>query len=114
MIKEIKLKINDYQIDARKTAIYDSKYAIIYPVLGLCGESGEVAEKVKKVLRDSGGEFTDEKKEEIKKELGDIIWYIANVAADLGFTLEDICKTNLDKLFSRKSRNKLNGSGDER
>jgi len=103
---------NEYSEMANSTALYLDK--IIYPTLGLCGEAGEVAEKVKKVLRDSKGVFTEEKKEEIKKELGDVLWYINALSTDLGFTLEEVATLNIEKLFKRKSENKIQGSGDNR
>lgn len=83
-------------------------------VLGLAGESGEVADKVKKILRDKGGDFTDEDKGEIAKELGDVLWYIANVALYLDIPLSEVAKMNIDKLESRKKRGKLSGRGDNR
>lgn len=103
------LSLNYYQAQAYSLAKYPRKYAIIYPALGLTGEAGEVAEKVKKWLRDDTFNSDD-----IKKELGDVLWYIAALSADLGFSLEDVAQTNLDKLFSRKERNVLSGSGDNR
>lgn len=108
------MELNKYQKQAVSTAIYGAGVQIVYPALGLCGEAGEVAEKVKKVLRDNNGEFTDEKKIEIKKELGDVMWYISAISRDLGFTLEEICEANLEKLFSRRDRGVLQGSGDNR
>ena len=108
------LTINEYQNKAIATAIYGEGSSIIYPTLGLTGEAGEVADKVKKVLRDSNGEFTDEKKLEIAKETGDALWYIAALSRDLGYTLEEIAQMNLDKLASRKERNMISGSGDNR
>lgn len=106
--------LNDYQKDAMSTAIYGEKNKIIYPSLGLAGETGEVCEKVKKVIRDNDGVFSDEKKQELAKEIGDVLWYVANLSNDIGFTLEDIALMNRDKLFSRKERNVLHGSGDNR
>lgn len=106
--------INEYQDKAIETSIYGVGYEIVYPTLGLTGESGEVADKVKKILRDNNGEFTDEKKLEIAKEIGDVCWYIAALCRDLGFTMDEVCQMNLDKLASRKSRNKISGSGDDR
>lgn len=108
------MTINEYQNKAVKTAIYGSGNAIIYPTLGLSGESGEVADKVKKVLRDHNGEFSIETKVELAKELGDVMWYCAALSRDLGFTLEEVCKMNLDKLASRKARNMIGGNGDNR
>jgi NTP pyrophosphatase (non-canonical NTP hydrolase) len=108
------MNFNDYQKTAVSTAIYPNKYSIIYPALGLGGESGEVLEKVKKMIRDSDGMFTDESKLAIKKELGDVLWYVANLANDLNLELDDIANTNLEKLLSRKERGVLGGSGDNR
>jgi len=106
------MELNEYQKEAKKTAIYPSP--IIYPALGLCGEAGEVAEKVKKVLRDNKGLFTDEKRKEIAKELGDVLWYISNTASDIGFSLEEVAQGNIDKLKSRQDRSKISGNGDNR
>jgi len=86
----------------------------MYPALGLAGEAGEVCEKVKKMFRDDDGEVTPAKLEEIKKELGDVLWYIANLAADFGINLDEVAMLNLDKLFSRQKRGTLKGSGDNR
>lgn len=107
------MKINEYQLKAMETAIYPMP--IIYPSLGLAGEAGEVADKVKKVLRDKGGNFTHaETKHAIAEEIGDVMWYCATLSHDLGFTLEEICQMNYEKLKSRMERGKIHGSGDER
>ena len=104
-----------YQKQARKTAIYpDLGHNNIYPTLGLVGEAGEVAEKVKKVLRDKHGIFDDNSKQEIKKELGDVLWYLANLCSEFQFSLNDVAETNLDKLKKRAIRGKIPGSGDNR
>lgn len=108
------MTINEYQEGALRTAIYPESRCIIYPTLGLTGEAGEVADKVKKVIRDNNDEFTDERKQQIALELGDVMWYAATLAHDLGYSLDEICQMNLDKLASRMQRNKLHGSGDER
>jgi NTP pyrophosphatase (non-canonical NTP hydrolase) len=108
------MQINEYQNKAIETAIYGEGQKIIYPTLGLCGEAGEVADKVKKVLRDYNGDFTDAIRLEIAKELSDVLWYCAASARDLGYTLEEICKINLEKLQSRKERGVIGGSGDNR
>ena len=108
------LSLNEYQNKAIETAIYGEGSKIIYPTLGLTGEAGEVADKVKKVLRDNNGVFTDEKKLEIAKELSDTCWYIAALARDLGYTMEEICIINLEKLKSRQERGVIGGSGDNR
>jgi len=103
-----------YQQLVEKTAIYPKEHSILYPSLGLCGEAGEVAEKVKKALRDQEGVFSEEKKQEIKKELGDVLWYITALGRDLGFSLSEIAEANIKKLEDRVARNVLNGSGDNR
>ncbi len=108
------MTLNQYQDEAAKTAIYPKESRIIYPTLGLTGEAGEVADKVKKVIRDSNQEFTDQKREELMKELGDVMWYCAALARDLGYTLEEVAQTNIDKLRSRQERNIISGSGDNR
>ena len=104
-----------YQNKARKTAIYPNIGSNhIYPTLGLVGEAGEVAEKVKKIIRDKKGVFDKDSKFEIMKELGDVLWYIANLSSELGFTLNEVAETNLIKLENRSIRDKLTGSGDNR
>ena len=108
------MTFDEYQEKAIATAIYGKENAIVYPTLGLTGEAGEVAEKVKKVLRDNGGIFTAEKKEEIVKEIGDALWYCAALARDLGVSLEYAAVLNIDKLKSRQQRDKIGGSGDNR
>lgn len=108
------MTLNEYQEKALETAIYPKEFKIIYPTLGLTGESGECADKVKKVIRDGNAEFTDEKKSEIAKEIGDVLWYCANLANDIGYTLDTIAEMNYAKLKSRQERNKLTGSGDNR
>lgn len=108
------MTLNEYQQAALATAQYGEGSRIIYPTLGLTGESGEVADKVKKVLRDNGGIFTDEKKLEIFIESMDCLWYIAALANDLGYTLEEGAKMNIEKLQSRKERGVISGSGDNR
>ena len=108
------MTLNDYQEKALETAIYPKEFKIIYPSLGLSGEAGECAEKVKKGRRDCSADFTDEKKSEIAKEIGDVLWYCANLANDIGYTLDTIAEMNYAKLKSRQERNKLTDSGDNR
>lgn len=108
------MTLNEYQSGTLTTALYPREYAIVYPTLGLNGEAGEVAEKVKKTIRDNGGEFSDEFRRAIAMELGDVMWYAATLANDLGFTLDEIAAMNLEKLRSRARRNCLNGNGDNR
>jgi NTP pyrophosphatase (non-canonical NTP hydrolase) len=108
------MTLSEYQTQAVTTAIYGDGNSIIYPALGLNGEAGEVAEKIKKVLRDNGGIFSDDNKKEIAKEISDVLWYCAALSRDLGYTLDEIAQINLDKLKSRQERNKITGSGDNR
>jgi len=104
-----------YQEQAWSTAIYPNKgNNIVYPTLGLCGESGEFAEKIKKMIRDDDGVMTDEKRVELIKEASDIMWYLSAVCKELGVSMGSVARTNLDKLHSRMKRGKLQGSGDER
>jgi NTP pyrophosphatase (non-canonical NTP hydrolase) len=104
-----------YQQRSRATARYpDAGSNPIYPTLGLCGEAGEVAEKVKKVLRDGGGQFDGPIREALKLELGDVLWYVAQLASELDLSLEAIAEANLAKLASRAARNVITGSGDQR
>ncbi|HRZ30336.1 MAG TPA: nucleoside triphosphate pyrophosphohydrolase family protein [Candidatus Paceibacterota bacterium] len=105
----------EYQKESRKTAVYPKVgQPIVYPVLGLVGEAGEVAEKVKKVFRDHNGKIDAEQKELIEKELGDVLWYLAQISFELGSSLENVAKANIKKLRSRLSRDKIHGNGDNR
>ena len=108
------MEINEYQKAALTTAVYPEDKRIIYPSLGMCGEAGEVADKVKKVIRDNNQDFTNDRKREIAKEIGDVLWYCATLSHDLGFSLEEVAQMNIDKLASRQRRGKLSGSGDNR
>ncbi len=109
------MDFQEYQKLSRKTAVYPNAGSNMnYPTLGLCGEVGEVAEKVKKVFRDQDGVFNEDNKKAIKKELGDVMWYVSQVASELGLSLDDIAQANIDKLYSRMDRGVLQGSGDNR
>lgn len=109
------MTFDEYQKKSRETAIYPDKgNNFIYPTLGLVGEAGETAEKVKKILRDDGGKITDLKRGEIKKEMGDVLWYVAQMATEFGLSLEEVAALNIEKLQSRKERGMLHGSGDNR
>lgn len=109
------MTLNDYQNHALETAIYPSNAKIVYPTLGLTGEAGEVADKVKKVIRDKNGDFgLAETKHNIAEEIGDVLWYMAALSHDLGYTLEEIAEMNYAKLKSRQVRGKLHGNGDNR
>ena len=102
------MTFDEYQEFARLTAIYPEDVKVVYPTLGLCGEAGEVAEKIKKHMRD-GRSLVG-----VGLELGDVLWYISALADDLGITLEEVAQANIDKLASRMERGKLGGSGDDR
>ena len=109
------MDFHTYQQRSRATACYTEAGANpIYPTLGLCGEAGEVADKVKKVLRDQGGEFSAEVIAALQLELGDVLWYVAQLATELGLELDQVAQANLDKLASRSARNVISGSGDSR
>ncbi len=104
------MEFNAYQELAKTTAIYPENAKIFYPCLGLAGEVGEICEKIKKHVRD--GRVLD--KEDLKKELGDVLWYLSTLATDLEISLDDVAVTNYEKLKSRKERNVISGSGDNR
>jgi len=106
----------EYQEQSRRTALYPAigESKLIYPVLGLTGEAGEVAEKIKKIFRDNGGVISEEQKQELAKELGDVLWYLSQISSELNLSLADIAQMNLDKLLSRLDRGQLHGSGDNR
>ena len=109
------MDLSEYQHRSRATAVYPGAGDnLTYPALGLCGEAGEAAEKVKKALRDDGGVLTDERRAALAAELGDVLWYVAQLATEAGLDLDEIAEDNLAKLLSRKERNVLQGSGDTR
>ncbi|MFP4025763.1 MAG: nucleoside triphosphate pyrophosphohydrolase family protein [Thiohalospira sp.] len=108
------MELNEYQKKALYTAMFKEEWAIIYPALKLAGEAGEVAEKIGKVLRDNDGKFNENKKYEIAREIGDVLWYIATLSHNIGYSLEEIAVINIEKLADRKKRNKITGSGDNR
>ena len=103
-----------YQQVAKQTAIYPREQAIIYPTLGLTGEAGEVANKVKKIIRDGTNKNNENLVQEISAEIGDCLWYIAVLADDIGVKLSDIANGNLLKLANRKEKGTIHGSGDKR
>ena len=108
------MQLDDYQAAARRTAIYDDRFRVVYPALGLASEAGEVCGKIKKVLRDQAGDFALAPRAALADELGDVLWYVATLAADLGLSLDQIAARNLDKLRSRAVRAQIGGSGDHR
>jgi NTP pyrophosphatase (non-canonical NTP hydrolase) len=106
--------IAEYQRLSRSTARYPRSEALTYPALGLAGEAGEFADHAKKVIRDDGGEVTAGRREAMAKELGDVLWYVAQLASELELDLDQIAQMNLDKLRSRQQRGVLSGEGDDR
>lgn len=106
--------LDAYQHVAHGTAVYPPDAGIMYPALGLAGEAGEIANQVKKIIRDDGGTPTRERKAKIAKEMGDSLWYLAEVATQLGLQLSDIAKDNLKNLYGRQERGTLHGDGDNR
>ncbi len=106
------MKLNDYQVQANETAIYPK--GLNYPILGLAGEAGEICNKYKKIIRDKSGEVDVNDLDQLAKELGDVLWYVAQIASELGTDLETVARVNLMKLGDRKDRGVLGGSGDER
>jgi NTP pyrophosphatase (non-canonical NTP hydrolase) len=110
------MRFEEYQLLAGKTAIYprEGSEGILYTTLGLTNEAGEVAGKVKKVLRDNDGLFTEELKAKIGDEVGDVLWYCAMLCQELGISLNIAALQNLEKLRSRNERGVLKGDGDKR
>jgi NTP pyrophosphatase (non-canonical NTP hydrolase) len=113
------IDFDSYQLATSDTAIYPGALegntdALTYVSLGLVGEAGEIANKVKKILRDKGGVVTEDDTLELSKELGDVLWYLARLADEIGYPLEYIAQSNVNKLADRKKRDVLGGSGDNR
>lgn len=109
------MNFSDYQTKSRRTAKYPAiGHPVIYPTLGLVNEAGEVAGKVKKIFRDKGGEINAETLEALKSELGDVLWYIAQVCTELGLSMDDVAEHNIAKLYDRLERGKIRGDGDNR
>jgi NTP pyrophosphatase (non-canonical NTP hydrolase) len=110
------MTLNEYQTEALMTALWsgDEMKDLAHWVLGVTGESGEIAEKVKKIIRDFDGKLSEDAKKELMKEIGDVMWYLAVLSENLGYTFEEVGKKNITKLRDRQARNKLHGSGDNR
>lgn len=108
------MNMNDYQKAALRTANPNHPNELYHLVLGLVGESGEIAEKMKKLIRDHASDESKIDRDDIKKELGDVLWYAAVLASYLDIPLEDVAQANIDKLASRQKRGVLGGSGDNR
>jgi NTP pyrophosphatase (non-canonical NTP hydrolase) len=109
------MNFTEYQTKSRATAKYPViGHGVIYPTLGLTNEAGEVAGKIKKVFRDKDGIISDETREALKAELGDVLWYLSQTATELGLSLDEIAEYNLAKLLDRQARGKIQGDGDNR
>ena len=112
------MTLDEYQRGALRTASYPEAVRILYPALKLAGESGEVAEKLGKLMRDEGWlpgtPLSEAQRTALTHELGDVLWYVAVLASDLGVDLEAVGAINLDKLASRQRRGVIGGSGDAR
>lgn len=109
------MTFEEYQKLSRQSAAYPTCGAsFVYPTLGLTSEAGEVADKFKKIIRDEDGKISEEKKIEIIKELGDVLWYLSQLSSELDVSLERVAALNLEKLRSRMKRGKISGSGDNR
>ena len=112
---EVSMEFHEYQIRSRQTAQYPPiGHAVIYPTLGLVNEAGEVAGKIKKVFRDKDGLISEETCQALKAELGDVLWYLAQVTTELGLDLEEVAEDNLAKLRDRQKRGRIGGEGDTR
>ena len=109
-----RMEMNEYQKVAVTTAIYPAQHKILYPALGLAGEAGEVANKVKKLMRDGVDKMPDDWREQLASEIGDVLWYCAALTEDLGYTLGRIARDNESKLANRKKKGTIHGSGDKR
>lgn len=108
------MNFNEYQKKALSTAIFPADKAVPYLALGLVGEAGEVAEKIKKIIRDKNGVILQSDAEAIMKEMGDVLWYLSVLANEIGFLFSEVAEENIEKLFSRKSRSMISGEGDDR
>ena len=109
------MDFKEYQKLAHRTStmpIVGEKY--VYPVLGLSGEAGEVANKVQKIFRDDKGVLTEARLKDVKHELGDVLWYLAEICTCMDIDFEEIAKANIEMLASRLERNKISGDGDNR
>lgn len=117
------MDLNDYQNRALESSLFSAKFAPkvrgfdfwrCYCGLGLAGEAGEYANKLKKVYRDNNGIVTEDKRRALMKELGGALWYIAAAADSIGYTLDEVACTNLETLQERLEKGTLQGDGDDR
>lgn len=109
------MNFTDYQTKARATAKYPViGHGVVYPTLGLTNEAGEVSGKIKKIFRDKDGVIGEAEKEALKAELGDVLWYLAQVCSELNISLDEVAEANIAKLLDRQARGKIQGDGDNR
>jgi len=109
------MTFREYQLKAKETAAYPDKgHNFIYASLGLAGETGEVVDKIKKIWRDKNKQVSAEDKQEIAKEIGDVLWYLSQLAEELEINFDEVAQMNIDKIHSRLKRGVLHGSGDNR
>lgn len=109
------MNFTEYQEKSRTTARYPViGHGVIYPTLGLTNEAGEVAGKIKKIFRDKDGLIGPDERHALTSELGDVLWYLAQVCTELNISLDEVAQGNIEKLFSRLERGKIGGEGDER
>jgi len=109
------MNFSDYQTKARKTAKYPPiGHPVVYPTLGLANEAGEVAGKVKKIFRDKAGVIGETERAALASELGDVLWYLAQVCTELGISLDEVAEKNIAKLYDRLERGRIGGDGDNR
>ncbi len=109
------MDFSEYQQKAKGTAKYPViGDGVIYPTLGLTNEAGEVAGKIKKIFRDKGGVISSSDRDALRAELGDVLWYLAQVSTELGLSLDEIAEKNIAKLLDRQARGKIQGDGDDR
>ena len=111
------MEFNEYQKRASTTADFTGRpgeYPLMYSCMGLAGETGEVIEKVKKVMRNNGGKMTEEQREAIKQEIGDVLWYLSQVARFCDIAFDDAAKANVEKLADRRARGVIRSEGDAR
>lgn len=113
------MKLDEFQQEAHSSAIYPQKttgqlIAVLYCALGLAEEAGETAGKIKKMIRDHDGVMNDDMRHRITREMGDVLWYLAALATELGVSLSEVARINIEKTQDRKDRGTLRGSGDDR
>ncbi|MBM3152079.1 MAG: nucleotide pyrophosphohydrolase [Chloroflexi bacterium] len=109
------MNFTEYQTKSRKTAKYPAiGHPVVYPTLGLANEAGEVAGKVKKIFRDKNGIIGEAERQALEGELGDVLWYLAQVCTELDLSLDEVAEHNIVKLYDRLERDRIGGDGDNR